>query len=105
MNFFSTRGAGPVSLDEALRRGIAEDGGLYLPESLPLFEIVDFNNAESIPDVARVLLKPFFAGSVLESDIEEILEETFSFTAIGPQISKSSSTGLDRKVTPSPIAA
>ncbi|MBT5862253.1 MAG: threonine synthase [Gammaproteobacteria bacterium] len=80
MNFFSTRGAGPVSLDEALRRGIAEDGGLYLPESLPLFEIVDFNNAESIPDVARVLLKPFFAGSVLESDIEEILEETFSFT-------------------------
>ena len=79
MKYFSTRGAGPVILDEALRRGIASDGGLFLPEKLPAFAVADFDAAESIPEVASVLLKPFFAGSELESDIDEILAETFSF--------------------------
>ena len=79
MKYFSTRGAGPVSLDEALRRGIASDGGLFLPERLPEFSIADFDSAESIAEVARVLLQPFFVGSELESDISEILAETFSF--------------------------
>jgi threonine synthase len=79
MEYFSTRGAGPVSLDEALRRGIASDGGLFLPKQLPQFDIDDFDAAESIPEVAAVLLRPFFAGSELLDDVEEILAETFSF--------------------------
>ncbi len=79
MNYFSTRGAGPVRLDEALRSGIAVDGGLFLPERLPAFSIADFDSVESIPEVATVLLRPFFAGSALAGDIEEILAETFSF--------------------------
>jgi len=79
MKYFSTRGAGPVSLDEALRSGIASDGGLYLPEQLPRFEIADFDAADTIPEVAGVLLKPFFSGSELESDIDDILTETFGF--------------------------
>jgi threonine synthase len=79
MKYFSTRGAGPVSLDEALRSGIASDGGLFLPEALPSFDIADFDAAESIPEVAGILLKPFFAGSELESDVDDILAETFGF--------------------------
>jgi threonine synthase len=79
MKYFSTRGAGPVSLDEALRSGIASDGGLFLPEQLPGFEVADFDAADSIVEVAAVLLKPFFSGSELESDIDEILAETFGF--------------------------
>jgi threonine synthase len=79
VKYFSTRGAGPVILDEALRSGIASDGGLFLPEQLPAFAVADFDAAESIPEVASVLLKPFFAGSELENDIDEILAETFSF--------------------------
>ena len=79
MKYISTRGAGPVSLDEALRSGIASDGGLFLPEQLPRFEIADFDAADTIPEVAGVLLKPFFAGSELESEVDDILAETFSF--------------------------
>jgi threonine synthase len=79
MKYFSTRGAGPVSLDEALRRGIASDGGLFLPEKLPAFAIADFDAADTIPEVASVLLKPFFADSELEKDIDQILAETFGF--------------------------
>lgn len=79
MEFFSTRGEGPVNLDTALRLGIAGDGGLFLPAALPRFEVDDFANAESIPDVANVLLRPFFEGSALASALPDILAETFSF--------------------------
>jgi len=79
VQFMSTRGGGPVSLDEALVRGIADDGGLFLPQSLPAFEPGDFDGAESIADVARVFLTPFFEGSALYDDLEQILSETFSF--------------------------
>jgi threonine synthase len=79
MKYFSTRGAGPVSLDEALRKGMASDGGLFLPEQLPTFAVADFDAAESIPEVAAVLLEPFFSGSALAGEVEEILDETFGF--------------------------
>ncbi|MGI9249481.1 MAG: threonine synthase [Woeseiaceae bacterium] len=79
MQYFSTRGDGPVSLDDALRKGIADDGGLFLPENWPVFETADFDGANSIPEVAEVLLRPFFAGSELEKQLEAILAETFSF--------------------------
>ena len=69
VKYFSTRGAGPVILDEALRKGIASDGGLFLPEQLPTFNVSDFAAADSIPEVAAVLLSPFFDGSALEGEI------------------------------------
>jgi threonine synthase len=79
VKYFSTRGAGPVSLDEALRKGIASDGGLFLPEQLPTFNVSDFDAADSIPEIAAVLLSPFFDGSALAGEIGKILDETFSF--------------------------
>jgi len=79
MRYFSTRGGGPVSLEEALVSGIAADGGLYLPERLPEFSAQDFGAACGIPGVARVLLQPFLAGSPLAADLDAILAETFSF--------------------------
>jgi len=79
MKYFSTRGAGPVSLDEALRKGIASDGGLFLPEQLPTFSVADFDGAESIREVATVLLSPFFVGSKLQDEIQTIVDETFGF--------------------------
>ena len=79
MQYFSTRGVGPVSLDDALRLGIAADGGLFLPERLPTFTSRDFDQASSIQEVARVLLAPFFDGSSLANDLDAVLAETFDF--------------------------
>ncbi len=79
MRFYSTRGAGPVSLDQALVMGIAADGGLFMPEMLPEFEPADFNGADSIPQIARILLGPFFEGSTLKGDLDPILTETYEF--------------------------
>lgn len=79
MRYFSTRGAGPVTLDDALRQGIADDGGLFLPEQLPAFRVNEFDSAGSLTGIAEILLRPFFEGSDLAGELTDILGETFSF--------------------------
>jgi len=79
VKFRSTRGGRAVTIDEALIRGIADDGGLYLPDALPAFSIDDFAGTQSIGDVANILLQPFFEPSELASSLGEIITETFSF--------------------------
>lgn len=79
MDFGSTRGAAPVGLDEALRRGIAADGGLYVPDSLPDFAADDFAGADDIRSVAGILLAPFFETSTLAGQLPAIVAETFDF--------------------------
>lgn len=79
MKFVSTRGETPVSLDDALVNGIADDGGLYVPVELPAFTTADFDSARTIPEIAAILLRPFFSDSTLIGDLQQILVETFSF--------------------------
>ncbi len=79
MRYVSTRGEGPVGLDDALVQGLATDGGLYLPAVLPDFAPDDFAGVDTQIAVARRLLAPFFVGSTLEASLEEILAETFRF--------------------------
>lgn len=87
MNFFSTRNAGErVPLHEAVQRGLAPDGGLYVPEHLP--DPVEGLPGRSIADTARQVLAPFFADDpVLASQLSSICEEAFNFpvtcTALG----------------------
>ncbi|MDX1406261.1 MAG: threonine synthase [Woeseiaceae bacterium] len=79
MKFRSTRSEQQATLDEALVSGIAKDGGLFLPETLPSFELAQFADAGSIHDVASILLEPFFDDSVLAPELDAIIAETFSF--------------------------
>jgi len=79
MRYVSTRGDGPATLDEALVNGIAGDGGLYLPDKLPTFSADDFSAVETIPQVAAVLLEPFFVNSSLRPELGAVLAETFGF--------------------------
>lgn len=79
MQFVSTRGSQPVSLDAALVRGIADDGGLFVPVDLPHFELADFADAQTLGDVATVLLRPYFADSSLRDELSNIVAETYRF--------------------------
>lgn len=82
MRFQSTRDARHVvGLSDAIARGLAPDGGLYVPVALPSLPIDRFAGAESIVDVARRLLRPFVAGDVLESQLDAITADAFDFPA------------------------
>ena len=68
MPFISTRGAGQVSAPEAIVRGIAPDGGLYAPVSLPALSRQDF-------DVLSAMTYPERAARVLSLLLDRFTEE------------------------------
>ena len=68
LSFLSSRGgAPPVTLSEAIRQGLAPDGGLYVPNRLPSVDVASFAGLSSLPDVARSALDGFFEGDRLQS--------------------------------------
>jgi len=76
--FVSTRGgAPPVSFREAVVRGLAPDGGLYVPESMPRPAIP--SPASSIAEVAEAVLEPFLDDGPLAAELPAMIEETFTF--------------------------
>lgn len=78
MRFVSTRGnTAPTRLSDALAAGLAPDGGLFVPETLPHVAL----RAGSLADVATQLLRPFFAGDALEPELPSICAEAFDFDA------------------------
>jgi threonine synthase len=81
MKFVSTRAqAPPVSLTEAIRYGAASDGGLFMPDRLPAIS-PGLDPEASLAEFAAEFLKPFFAGSSLEAELESICGEAFDFPA------------------------
>jgi threonine synthase len=74
----STRGKDIASIDEAIRSGLAKDGGLYVPEQFPPFVINDFYYLKDLCDFSAAVLAPFFKDSVLKID-RDFCQEVFSF--------------------------
>ncbi len=65
-----------VDLAEALRRGLAPDGGLYVPATMPEIHFADLAGYATLPETARHVLAPFLAGSELAADLETITRES-----------------------------
>jgi threonine synthase len=79
MRFQSTREPGhTTSVDVVLRRGLAPDGGLYVPTRWPRFEVADFADHAPVA-VAETLLAPFFDDSALSDRLDSICEHALSF--------------------------
>src|SRR5690606_6920426 len=62
-------------------RGIAPDGGLYVPEEFPHFTPRNFEGLQDLPQIAERLLEPFFEGDPLATELGAICREAFSFPA------------------------
>ena len=79
MHVISTRGGDRSSVVEALQRGLARDGGLYVPEHWLRFSVDDFAGRDTLADVAAVLLRPFLADSPLADQVDAICAEALDF--------------------------
>lgn len=80
MKYVSTRDASHrATLSEAVQRGLAPDGGLYVPEHFPSLSPDALAGAQTLAEVAARLLAPFFAGDPLEDALDEICREAFDF--------------------------
>ncbi len=82
MRFFSTRGEPlGLSLSEAVLRGLAPDGGLYVPDAWPSLALQDFDRCETLAEVGARLIAPFAVGDRLDSLVAEITADAFNFEA------------------------
>src|SRR5215212_1676233 len=88
MRFISTRGqTQPVRFSEAVATGLAPDGGLYLPETLPNFsgELERFENL-SYPELCFEFLR-VFANDIEPPVLRALIAKSytaFSNPAIAP---------------------
>ena len=70
-----------VNFEEAVKNGLANDGGLYFPENIKpldsnfIKDIGDYSNFE----IGYEVIKQFIGDSINESDIKEILSKTIDF--------------------------
>lgn len=82
MKYVSTRGKAPtVPFSQALRNGAAPDGGLYMPEALPAVDAEQLDPGAQLDRFAAALLRPFFAGDPLETELPAICAEALNFPA------------------------
>lgn len=80
MRYISTRNPEhAVPLEEAIKRGIAPDGGLYVPEAFPSLDPDAFEGLETFAEIGAHLLAPFFEGSILQDDLPQICRSAFDF--------------------------
>lgn len=92
MKYISTRGQAPaLSFEEAILTGLASDGGLYVPESLPSFskeEIASWAGL-SYQELAYKIIEPFVAGDIPSDDLKAIIDRAYSsfrHEAIAPMV-------------------
>ncbi len=90
MNYISTRGEAPVaSFAEALLFGLARDGGLYVPATVPQLSAETIRGFAGRPyaDVAEAVIAPFVAGAFPEDTLRRMIAQayaTFRHPAVTP---------------------
>ena len=92
MKYISTRGGvEPKSFEDVVLTGLAEDGGLFVPEQLPKFSTEEIASwAElSYEELALKIITPFVGGSIPEQDLRQLIEKSyagFRHEAIAPLV-------------------
>lgn len=92
MKFISTRGKAPaLSFEDVVLTGLASDGGLYVPETIPQFSADDIASMRGLPynELAFKIMSPFIAGAVSDSDLKDIIDrsyQSFRHSAIAPLV-------------------
>jgi threonine synthase len=84
MRYISTRGGvEPVSFSQAVMMGLATDGGLLLPASIPVIEAQTLRRwaALSFQDLAVEVMLPYVGGDLTRDELTELVNRSYaSFT-------------------------
>jgi threonine synthase len=70
-----------VTFSEALLKGLAPDGGLYMPSSIPILDINELERLkdQSYPEIAHTVLKKIIGNEISSEDLFEICNDAYDF--------------------------
>ncbi|TKZ21815.1 threonine synthase [Shimia litoralis] len=80
MKYISTRGDAPVlSFEEAMLTGLARDGGLYVPETIPTMSTDDIAALAglSYEDIAFRVMRPFVGDAFTDDEFKGIIARAY----------------------------
>ena len=81
MKYISTRGEAPsLSFEEVVLTGLASDGGLFVPETIPQFsqeEIASWTGL-NYKELALKIITPFVDGEIPEADLKRLIDTSYS---------------------------
>ncbi|MEM5543379.1 threonine synthase [Sulfitobacter sp. AS92] len=92
MRYISTRGSAPVlTFEEAMLTGLARDGGLYVPETIPTLtpEQITAMQGQSYEEVAFTVMRPFIGDTFTDEEFRAIIGRAyagFEHTARAPMV-------------------
>lgn len=92
MKYVSTRGTAPVlNFEEAMLSGLARDGGLYVPQSIPTLSHAQIAAlaGKSYEDIAFAVMRPFVGDTFTDDEFAAIIARAyagFSHTARAPLV-------------------
>ncbi len=81
MRYISTRGAAPaLTFSEAMMTGLARDGGLYVPEAVPVMARSDIAALAglSYEEIAFRVMWPFLGGTFGEDEFRRLLAKAYA---------------------------
>jgi threonine synthase len=81
MHYISTRGAAPVlRFDEAMMTGLARDGGLYVPEAVPVMPQAEIAALAglSYEETAFRVMRPFLGGTFADDDFRRLIATAYA---------------------------
>ena len=81
MNYISTRNSSiRLNFKDIFIKGLADDGGLYVPKSLHKYSQKDLNSFEDLQytDLAKKIIYPFIGDFVNESELSNIIDRSYS---------------------------
>jgi len=80
VKYISTRGHAPqLSFEDAMLTGLARDGGLYVPETIPQFSTDDIKAmaGKSYEGIAFQVMRPFVGDTFSDDDFKDIIERAY----------------------------
>jgi threonine synthase len=81
MHYISTRGAAPVlRFDEAMMTGLARDGGLYVPEAVPVMPQAGIAALAglSYEETAFRVMRPFLGSTFADDDFRRLIATAYA---------------------------
>ena len=81
MRYISTRGTAPsLSFEEAMLTGLARDGGLYLPEDVPVLTHAQIGAMAGKPyeEVAYDVMRPFIGDTFTDDEFRRLIQEAYA---------------------------
>lgn len=81
MNYISTRGTAPVlGFGQAMMTGLARDGGLYVPEVVPVLPADRIAALAGLPyeEVAFRVMRPFIGGFFADDEMKALLARAYA---------------------------